>query len=265
MGHRLAIVGAGGRMGRSLVANLAEYPALTLAVAIDQAGCEVIGADSGQLAGLAPNKIRVRADRAAALREADIAVDFSAAHASSELLADCVAAGVACVIGTTGQPAGFEAEVERAARSIAVLQTANTSVGVSLLVELVQQAARSLPGFDIEIVEAHHRHKQDAPSGTALALGRAAARGRKQDFETIRGHSRDGIAPRKDGEIGFAVVRAGDIVGDHDVIFAGAGERLVLRHQATDRAIFARGALRAAAWLAGRPAGRYSMREVLGL
>jgi 4-hydroxy-tetrahydrodipicolinate reductase len=258
MGHRLAIVGAGGRMGRSLVANLAEYPALTLAVAIDQAGSELIGADSGQLAGLAPNKIRVRADRAAALREADVAVDFSAAHASSELLADCAAAGVACVIGTTGQPAGFEAEVDRAARSIAVLQTANTSVGVSLLVELVQQAARSLPGYDIEIVEAHHRHKQDAPSGTALALGRAAARGREQDFETVRGHSRDGIAPRKPGEIG-------DIVGDHDVIFAGAGERLVLRHQATDRAIFARGALRAAAWLAGRPAGRYSMREVLGL
>ncbi len=252
-------------MGRSLVVNLAEFPALTLAVAVDQAGCNVIGADSGQLAGIAPNKIMIRADRAAALREADIAVDFSAAHASSELLADCVAAGVACVMGTTGQADGFDAEVAGAARSIAVLQTANTSVGVSLLVELVQQAARSLPGYDIEIIEAHHRHKQDAPSGTALALGRAAARGRDQDFEAVRGHSRDGIAPRKHSEIGFAVVRGGDIVGDHDVIFAGPGERLVLRHQATDRAIFARGALRAAAWLAGRPPGRYTMREVLGL
>jgi 4-hydroxy-tetrahydrodipicolinate reductase len=252
-------------MGRALVANLAEFPMLTLAAAIDQSGSEVIGADCGRLAGLPANKITVRADRAAALREADVAVDFSAAHASSELLADCVAAGVACVIGTTGQSAGFDAEIASAARSIAVLQTANTSVGVSLLVELVQQAARSLPGYDIEIIEAHHRHKQDAPSGTALALGRAAARGRGQDFENVRGHSRDGIAPRKEHEIGFAVVRGGDIVGDHDVVFAGPGERVVLRHQATDRAIFARGALRAAVWLAGRPAGRYSMREVLGL
>jgi 4-hydroxy-tetrahydrodipicolinate reductase len=265
MGHRLAIVGAGGRMGRALIANLAEFPSLTLAAAVDQAGSDFVGADSGQLAGLGPNKIAVRADRAAALRAADVVVDFSAAQSSAELLAECVAARVACVIGTTGQPAGFDAVVDSAARSIAVLQTANTSVGVSLLIELVQQAARSLPGFDIEIVEAHHRQKQDAPSGTALALGRAAARGRDQSFDAVRGKARDGVAPRRRVEIGFAVVRGGDIVGDHDVVFAGAGERLVLRHQATDRAIFARGALRAAAWLAGQPAGRFGMRDVLGL
>ena len=265
MGHRLAIVGAGGRMGRALIASLAEFPSLSLAAAIDQAASQAIGADSGRLAGLEPNKIPVSADRAAALRAVDIVIDFSASQSSADLLAECVAARVACVIGTTGQPAGFDALLDLAAQAIPVLQTANTSIGVSLLIELVQQAARSLPGFDIEIVEAHHRQKQDAPSGTALALGKAAARGREQNFEAVRGRSRDGLAPRKDDEIGFAVVRGGDIVGDHEVIFAGPGERVVLRHQATDRAIFARGALRAAAWLAGQPPGRFSMREVLGL
>jgi 4-hydroxy-tetrahydrodipicolinate reductase len=265
MGQRLVIVGAGGRMGRALIASLAEFPSLQLVAAVDAPGSAAIGADSGALAGTGANKVIVSADRAAALRGADVAVDFSAASASADLLAECVAAKVACLIGTTGQPAGFESALANAARNIAVLQTANTSIGVSLLLELTRQAARSLPGFDIEIVEAHHRHKQDAPSGTALGLGRAAAAGRDAEFEQLRGKARDGLAPRRDNEIGFAVVRGGDIVGDHEVIFAGTGERVVLKHQATDRAIFARGALRAAGWLAARPAGRYSMREVLGL
>lgn len=265
MGQRLVIVGAGGRMGRALIACLAEFPALQLVAAVDASASAAIGVDSGTLAGLPANKIIVSADRAAALRGADVAVDFSAAAASADLLAECVAAKVACLIGTTGQPAGFDAALASAAGVIPVLQTANTSVGVGLLLELTRQAARSLTGFDIEIVEAHHRQKQDAPSGTALALGRAAAAGRDANFDTLRGTVRDGVAPRLDNEIGFAVVRGGDIVGDHDVIFAGAGERVVLRHQATDRAIFARGALRAASWLAGRPPGRYGMREVLGL
>jgi len=253
-------------MGRSLVASLAEYPALSLAVAIDQAGSEVIGADSGQLAGLAPNKIRVRADRAAALREANIAVDFSAAHASSELLADCVAAGVACVIGTTGQPAGFEAEVDRAARSIAVLQAANTSVGVSLLVELVQQAARSLPGYDIEIVEAHHRHKVDAPSGTALRMGEVVAAALGRDLHECAVYGREGVTAERDARtIGFATVRGGDIVGDHTVMFCGTGERIEITHKSASRATYAQGALRAARFLANRPSGLFGMDDVLGL
>jgi 4-hydroxy-tetrahydrodipicolinate reductase len=265
MGHRLAIVGAGGRMGRALVANLAQYPELSLVAAVETAQSAHIGADSGRLAGLEPNRIALTSDRAAAFTGADVVIDFSSAQHTAALLADCVAARVAVVIGTTGQPPGFESALDTAARSVPVLQTANTSVGVSLLVELVRQAARSLPGFDIEIVESHHRHKQDAPSGTALALGRAAAQGRDRGFDALRGGPRDGIAPRRDGEIGFAVVRGGDIVGDHDVIFAGEGERVVIRHQATDRAIFARGALRAARWLVGQAPGRYEMRQVLGL
>lgn len=265
MVNRVAIVGAGGRMGRSLIANLADFGSLTLVAALDRPGSEAIGRDSGQLAGLAPNRIAVQTDLAAALPMADLAIDFSAASASAEVLAQCVAAKVGCVLGTTGQGGDFDRVVDAAARVIPVLQTANTSVGVGLLVELVRQAARSLPGFDIEIVEAHHRHKQDAPSGTALALGKAAADGRGASFADVRARPRDGHAPRQPGEIGFAVLRGGDIVGDHDVVFAGQGERLVLRHQATDRAIFARGALQAASWLAGRPPGRYQMRDVLGL
>lgn len=265
MVQRLVIVGAGGRMGRALVAQLSEHPKLQLVAAVDRVGSDAVGADSGLLAGIAANKIIVTSDRAAALRNADVAVDFSAASTSAELLSECVASNTACLIGTTGQPSGFTAALAEAAVRIPVLQTANTSMGVSLLLELTRQAARSLPGFDIEIVEAHHRHKEDAPSGTALALGRAAADGRDAAFDQLRGRARDGLAPRRPDEIGFAVVRGGDIVGDHDVIFAGAGERVVLRHQATDRAIFARGALRAASWLAGQPAGQYSMRQVLGL
>ncbi len=265
MGYRVAIVGAGGRMGRALVANLADYTALTLAAALDRADSEVIGHDSGQLAGLAPNKIAVLSDVEGALKAVDLVIDFSAATGSAQLLSQCVAAKVACVLGTTGQGADFDGAVDAAAQVIPVLQTANTSIGVSLLVEFVRQAARSLPGFDIEIIEAHHRLKVDAPSGTALALGRAAAAGRGLALAKVRGQPRDGHAPRQKDEIGFAVVRGGDIVGDHDVIFAGPGERLVLRHQATDRAIFARGALQAASWLAGRPPGRYQMRDVLGL
>jgi 4-hydroxy-tetrahydrodipicolinate reductase len=147
-----------------------------------------------------------------------------------------------------------------------VLIAANTSLGVTLLTELVRAAARALPaGFDIEITEGHHRYKKDAPSGTALALGRAAADGRGQSFDVVRGSPREGEAPRKADEIGFSVIRAGDLVGEHSVLFAGEGERLTLGHQATDRVIFARGALKAAAWLVGRAPGRYRMIDVIGL
>jgi 4-hydroxy-tetrahydrodipicolinate reductase len=252
-------------MGRAIVAQLPEQPTLKLAAAVEQSGSSFCGQDSGRLAGLEPNGIAISDQLPSALALADVVVDFSSAQQSAHLLDACVAARIPCVIGTTGQTSGFAVQVEQAARSIAVLQAANTSVGVTLLLELARLAAQALPQFDIEIIEAHHRLKKDAPSGTALALGRAAAQGRGAALEALRAAPRDGEALRTEGEIGFAVVRGGDIVGDHDVVLAGAGERVVLRHQATDRAIFARGALQAAAWLVGRAPGRYDMRQVIGL
>jgi 4-hydroxy-tetrahydrodipicolinate reductase len=171
------------------------------------------------------------------------------------------------VVGTTGLSAAHHALIDRAATSIAVLQAANTSLGVTLLAHLVEEAAQALgPDWDIEIVELHHRDKRDAPSGTALALGQAAARGRGVALEAMAVRGRDGISdPRQRGEIGFAALRGGSAAGDHDVLFGGDGERLILSHHAENRAIFARGALKAAAWLAGKPPGRYRMDDVLGL
>lgn len=204
------------------------------------------------------------ADLSAALSAADVAVDFSSPQVTGRNLDTCRLAGKPLLIGTTGFPPEVDRQVEEAARAIPVLVAPNTSLGVTLLIELVRQAARALPeSFDIEIVEAHHRMKRDAPSGTALALGRAAAEGRNQPFGRSRAVARRDGEPRKDGEIGFAVIRAGDIVGEHTVLFAGAGESLTLAHRATDRGIFARGALEAAAWLAARPAGRYFMRDLV--
>jgi 4-hydroxy-tetrahydrodipicolinate reductase len=170
------------------------------------------------------------------------------------------------LVGTTGLVADIETHAARAALRIPVMIASNTSLGVTLLTALVREAARLLPDdFDIEIVEAHHRHKKDAPSGTALTLGRAAAQGRGVAFETVAVMAREGVAPRQAGEIGFSVIRGGDIVGEHDVIFAGTAEKLTLSHHATDRAVFARGALHAARWLAARPAGRYGMADFISM
>ncbi len=221
-----------------------------------------VGKDAGDLAGTGAIGVPVVSDLAAALSNADVAIDFSSPQATQSNLAVCRAAGKPLLIGTTGFASELTREIDAAAEDIPILVAPNTSVGVTLLIELVRQAARALPSaFDIEVIEAHHRMKRDAPSGTALALGKAAAEGRGQPFDgsdaTVR---RDGKA-RRDGEIGFAVVRAGDIVGEHTVLFAGMGESLTLSHRATDRAVFARGALEAAAWLAVRPPGRYFMRD----
>ncbi len=262
----LVIVGATGRMGRALIQCLAEQPQLTLHAAVDRSDAPGQGQDASALAGLPPSGIRVSSDLAAALRGARVMIDFSDPSATAANLTACAAAGVAAFVGTTGQTGDIGAQLHRAAQRIPVLLAANTSVGVTLLAELVRQTAEALPqNFDIEITEAHHRDKKDAPSGTALALGRAAASGRGQTLDAVAAYARQGVAPRQPGDIGFAVVRGGDIVGDHSVLFAGPGERLVLVHQATDRAIFARGALRGAAWLAVQPPGSYSMRDVLAL
>lgn len=251
-------------MGRAVIAAAAEYPQLQVTAALERADSEALGRDAGELAGIGRSGVTIDADLDAALARGDVLIDFSEASSTLRHLDGCAAAGVAALICTTGLATPVYARADECAGHIPVLIAANTSLGVTLLIELVRQAARALPaGFDIEIIEAHHRHKRDAPSGTALALGRAAAEGRGQRLEDVARRGRDGIAPRAEGEIGFAVVRGGDIVGDHSVLFAGPAERVVLSHQATDRAVFARGALTTAVWLAAQRPGRYEMRDFI--
>ena len=249
-------------MGRELVRAAHLNPEISVAAAVASPKSTSIGKDAGELAGIGATGVRVTHDLAAALSQVDVAIDFSSAQATQSNLAACRTARKALLVGTTGFPAELTLAFQEAAQDIPLLVAPNTSVGVTLLIELVREAARALPAdFDIEIVEAHHRMKRDAPSGTALALGRAAAEGRNQAFDGREPTARLGESARKGAEIGFAVVRGGDIVGEHNVLFAGIGETLSLGHRATDRGIFARGALRAAAWLASRPAGHYFMRD----
>lgn len=265
---RLAILGASGRMGQCLVRALESRPDLRLVGALAAPGTPGLGEDVGKVVGLDRRfDVRVTAERAAALAEAQVAVDFTLPSATVGNVEACAAQGCALLIGTTGLDAAAHAAIDAAARRIPVIQAANTSLGVNLLAKLVQQAAAALPlPYDIEIVEAHHRHKVDAPSGTALRLGEAAAEGRGGSLRELASTARDGhTGPRREGAIGFAVVRGGDIVGDHTVLFAGPGERIELTHRAHDRMTFAHGALRGAAWLCGRAPGRYTMADVLGL
>ena len=261
-----AIIGAGGRMGRALVRAAAEISdRLRISGAVASTASTALGRDAGELAGLGRLDVRVTDDLAAALEGADVVIDFSQPHATRSNLTVCRAARKPLLIGTTGFPAELNALFDEAAREIPVLVAPNTSIGVTLLQALTRIAAKALPaGFDIEIVEAHHRTKKDAPSGTALALGKAAAQGRG----LVETHPRDAtprIGERPQGEVGYAVIRGGDIVGEHTVLFAGTGEQVTLGHRATDRAIFARGAVQAASWLAGRAPGRYFMSDFLGL
>jgi len=266
---RAAIIGVSGRMGLALVRAAAESKDISITAAVASPDSSALGADAGELAAVGRLGVTVTSDLAAALAQADVAIDFSNASATQSNLAACLQARKPLLIGTTGFTPG--AEFEAAAREIPLLVAPNTSLGVTVLIELVRQAAAALPSsFDIEIIEAHHRMKKDAPSGTAIALGQAAAEGRGQTLHGIGGALqvsqgdavRQGNAPRQGSEIGFAVVRGGDIVGAHDVLFAGLGESLTLSHRATDRAIFARGALRAAVWLQSRAPGRYFMRDL---
>jgi 4-hydroxy-tetrahydrodipicolinate reductase len=261
-----AIIGAGGRMGRALVRAAAEISdRLRISGAVASTTSTALGRDAGELAGLGRLDVRVTDDLAAALEGADVVIDFSQPHATRSNLTVCRAARKPLLIGTTGFPAELNALFDEAAREISLLVAPNTSIGVTLLQALTRIAAKALPAdFDIEIVEAHHRAKKDAPSGTALALGKAAAQGRG----LVETHPRDAtprIGERPQGEVGYAVIRGGDIVGEHTVLFAGTGEQVTLGHRATDRAIFARGAVQAASWLAGRAPGRYFMSDFLGL
>ena len=229
---RVMLFGAGGRMGRAIAEAADGHDGVTIAS-----------------------------------QDADVFVDFSAPTALEGNLAKAIAAARPILIGTTGLDADHQRLIDDASRTIAVLQAANTSLGVTLLAHLVREAAARLgPDWDIEIVEMHHRHKADAPSGTALLLGRAAAEARGVGLEEVSDRGRDGITgPRAAGHIGFAALRGGSVAGEHQVIFAGAGERIELGHRAESRIIFARGAIQAALWLRDKPAGRYTMADVLGL
>ncbi len=259
---RVGIVGVAGRMGMELVKALHGTVGARLTAAIDRPGGEALGKDAGELAGLSAVGVEVTGDLQAVLGDLDVVVDFSSASAVGATADACAAAGVALLVGTTGLDQDTQRRLDAAAVRVPVLVAANTSLALNVLLELVQRAARALPvGYDIEIFEAHHRHKVDAPSGTALALGEAAAAGRGERLERPVNLTGTAGGARGAGGIGFSVVRGGDVVGEHDVRFLGRGEQLRLSHVATDRAIFARGAVAAALWLAGRPKGRYRMAD----
>lgn len=262
---RIGIVGCAGRMGRMLTREAVAAGARVVG-GTERPGSPEIGRDLGVLAGLEPLGAPVQDDVDALFAASDVVLDFTVPAATALHAETALRHRAALVIGTTGLDAEIEARIDRAAERVPVVAAANFSVGVNLLTALVERAAAVLgPDYDIEIVEMHHRHKVDAPSGTALALGRAAAAGRGAALEEVWVKSRDGFTgPRERGAIGFATLRGGDVVGDHTVLFAGEGERIELGHRASDRGVLAKGAVRAGLWTAGRPAGRYSMRDVLG-
>ncbi|CAM4082371.1 4-hydroxy-tetrahydrodipicolinate reductase [Palleronia rufa] len=264
---RIAITGVSGRMGQMLVRAVDEADAATLAAALERPGHDWLGRDLGQAMGGTDRGIKVTDDPAAALADADTVIDFTAPLATVALARTAAEAGVAHVIGTTGFTNAQIAAIDAAAETAVIVRAGNMSLGVNLLTSLVRRVAASLGAdYDIEVVEAHHRMKVDAPSGTALMLGEAAAEGRGVALDTVADRGRDGITGARDtGAIGFHAIRGGDIIGTHDVIFAGSGEVITLSHRATDRALFARGAVRAALWTAGRAPGHYDMVNVLGL
>jgi 4-hydroxy-tetrahydrodipicolinate reductase len=264
---RLVVCGAAGRMGRTLVKAIAESRGLALAGAVEQPGSPLIGQDSGVLAGLPANGVLVSSDIKPLVGRTDGIVEFTIPAASVATAQIAASAGIAHIIGTTGFGADDEAKIKAAAATAPIVKSGNMSLGVNLLAALVRQVARTLDDeFDIEILEMHHNRKIDAPSGTALLFGRAAAEGRNVDLADRRVAVRDGHAgARRPGDIGFATLRGGTVVGEHSVIFAGAAERIELVHKAEDRMIFARGALKAALWARGKAPGLYSMADVLGI
>jgi len=263
----VALLGASGRMGRTLVPLIAASGDLRLSGALAAAGDAAIGHDAGVLAGTGPLAVSIAADVERVLEGAAVAIDFTLPMPSLEHARRCRARSLPLVIGTTGHDETARMELAGIAESIPIVLAPNMSLGVNLLFKLAELAARALGAeYDAEILEAHHRHKVDAPSGTALGLGRAVASGRGTTLEQSALPPRQGsTGPRPNGGIGFAVLRGGDIVGDHRLIFAGPGERVELAHHAEDRSGFARGALVAARWVVARPPGLYSMMDVLGL
>ncbi len=262
---RLCIAGANGRMGHTLLHLLSEQDDLTVTAATTKPDDPDLGRDAGASAGLAPMDLPLTADIAAAVETCDGIIDFSNPQATLLHGREAAAQGRFLVSGTTGIDGLAMAALEALGKRMAIFHTGNFSVGIAVLARAVEAATRALgPDFDVEIVDYHHRHKVDSPSGTALMLGEAAARARDVALNDAAQRGRDGITgPRPDGAIGFAGIRGGSIIGQHDVVLAGPGERLVLSHMADDRSLFAEGALRAARWLAGRPPGLYGMSDML--
>jgi 4-hydroxy-tetrahydrodipicolinate reductase len=264
---RLVVVGVAGRMGQMLVRAIADTPGCQLVGAVERPHSVALGEDAGLIAGAGRACVTITSDVEAACAEADGILDFTAPHATLGFAKIAAERRLVHVVGTTGLGPDDFAALRTASARARIVQSGNMSLGVNLLAGLVRKVASTLgPDFDIEILEMHHRMKVDAPSGTALLLGEAAAEGRAIALDERSVRVRDGhTGPRGEGDIGFATLRGGSVVGDHTVIFAGVGERLELTHRAEDRGIFARGAVRAALWAASRPAGYYSMADVLGL
>ncbi len=264
---RIGVVGCGGRMGRMLVTEAHGADGMRVVAGSEAPGSPLVGKDVGELAGLGAFGIRVAGDAKPVFEAADVVLDLTVPAASVAHAGLAAETGRALVLGTTGLDAAQAEAVRAAAKRAPIVWAANFSLGVNLLLSLVERAARVLgEEFDIEVLEMHHRHKVDAPSGTALALGEAAAKGRRVDLAAKSQRVRDGhTGPRRSGDIGFATLRGGDVAGEHTVIFAGAAERVELTHKAGSRQIFARGVIRAARWATAKPPGLYGMVDVLGL
>lgn len=262
---KVAVHGAAGRMGRTVAQLVHEAADLSLVAAVDAPGSPLLGRDAGELAGVAPAGVKISSELAE-LERADVVVDFSLPVALPRLFDRLQEKPLPLVLATTGVDAALFARVEQLAQRMPLVAAPNYSLGVAVLCHLAEQATALLPGFDLEIIEMHHRNKVDAPSGTALGLLDAAARGRQQDGRAQAVFGRQGHpGARTDSEIGVMTLRGGDVIGDHTLILAGAGERLELSHRASNRSLFAHGALRAARYLIGKGPGRYTMPQVLGL
>lgn len=264
--HRIAIAGSSGRMGCMLIEAVMQAPGCTLAAALDRAGSPALGTDAGQAVGQ-PCGVAITADMQAALQGADVLIDFTRPEGTLAHLAVCRRLGVNLVIGTTGFTEAQKAEIAAAAQDIAIVMAPNMSVGVNVTFKLLEMAAKALStGYDIEIIEVHHRHKVDAPSGTALKMGEVIAEALGRDLKDCAVYERHGhTGERNPSTIGFSTIRGGDIVGDHTVLFAGTGERIEISHKSSSRAGYAQGSLHAARFLAGKHSGLFDMFDVLGL
>lgn len=264
---RVAVTGAAGRMGKTLIEAIHEAEGVTLAAAIGRSGSSLLGADAGELAGVGKLGVLVVDDLAEVKDAFDVLIDFTRPEVTVKNIAFCSEHGKKMVIGTTGLDAAQKQILEDAAQNTAIMFASNMSVGVNLCFKLLDIAARVLgDDVDIEIIEAHHRHKIDAPSGTALSMGEVVANALDRDLEACAVYGREGVTGERDRQtIGFETIRAGDIVGDHTVLFAAEGERVEITHKASSRMTFASGAVRASKWLSDKPSGLFDMRDVLGL
>ncbi|KPY17990.1 4-hydroxy-tetrahydrodipicolinate reductase [Pseudomonas syringae pv. philadelphi] len=265
--RRIAVVGAAGRMGKTLIEAVQQAPGAGLTAAVDRPDSTLVGADAGELAALGRIGVPLSDDLAKVMDEFDVLIDFTHPSVTLKNLAFCRKAGKAMIIGTTGFSAEEKQRLVEAGKDIPIVFAANFSIGVNLCLKLLDTAARVLGDeVDIEITEAHHRHKVDAPSGTALRMGEVVANALGRDLEKVAVYGREGQTGARDRQtIGFATIRAGDVVGDHTVLFAADGERVEITHKASSRMTFAKGAVRAAMWLDGKAPGLYDMQDVLGL